>query len=214
MPSIPYFGTYARFNTSSKKDGAALMGPDNLVGDIYNIEFRVENGRTTAWMINRFGAHIGFFDAKTSRQLSLCKAQDMTLKALLAFVAYDEAPDPGVYWGEVALVCYPASEAEIFEVYIETLSKRMAQGIRPEIDLNEQGYQHVVDSNGSWTPKETVPLPKMKSGSAFVKTRRSLSESLIEQGRKGNKGCYFVSCLFLVAVVVLIVFTFRACGVF
>ena len=214
MPSIPYFGTYARFSTSSKKDGAALMGPDNLVGDIYDIDFLVENGQTTAWMINRFGAQIGFFDAKTSRGLSLYKAQDMTLKALLSFVAYDESPDPGAYWGEVAVICYPPSEAEVFETYIKDLSKRMAQGIRPEVDLDEQRYQRVIDSKGSWTPTATIPLPKMKPGSAFVKTRQSLFEGIVEQGRKGNKGCYLISCLFLAAIVVLIVVALRACGMF
>ena len=36
-----------------------------------------------------------------------------------------------------------------------------------------------------------------------MKSRRKMSEKLIEQGRKGNKGCYAVSWLFLLALVAL-----------
>ena len=39
-----YFGTYHRFETSSKKDAALLLGADNLVGDMYDIEFVTESG--------------------------------------------------------------------------------------------------------------------------------------------------------------------------
>ena len=104
MSSIPYFGTYARFNTVSKKDAAVLLGADNLVGDIYDIEFIVEDGVRTAWMKNRFDAMLGFFDPGTSRELSLCEAKGYKLQALLSFVAYSEKPDPGEYWGEAALI--------------------------------------------------------------------------------------------------------------
>ena len=57
-----YFGTYARFDTASKKEGSLLVGADNLVGDRYDIEFVTADGVTTAWMRNRFGARTGFFD--------------------------------------------------------------------------------------------------------------------------------------------------------
>ena len=40
-----YFGTYHRFETSSKKDAALLLGADNLVGDMYDIEFVTESGQ-------------------------------------------------------------------------------------------------------------------------------------------------------------------------
>lgn len=59
-----YFGTYHRFETPSKKDAALLLGADNLVGDKYDIEFVTESGQRAAWLRNRFGAKIGFFDAR------------------------------------------------------------------------------------------------------------------------------------------------------
>ena len=70
MQAERYFGTYARFNTLSKKDAAILLGADNPIGDVFEIVFQTDNGVSTAWMKNRFGALIGFLDAELSRQLS------------------------------------------------------------------------------------------------------------------------------------------------
>ena len=71
MQAERYFGTYARFNTLSKKDAAILLGADNPIGDVFEIVFQTDNGVSTAWMKNRFGALIGFLDAELSRQLSI-----------------------------------------------------------------------------------------------------------------------------------------------
>ena len=37
-----YTGFYARFDTPSKKDAAVLLGADNLVGDLFDVEFVTE----------------------------------------------------------------------------------------------------------------------------------------------------------------------------
>ncbi|WP_139651399.1 hypothetical protein [Raoultibacter phocaeensis] len=214
MSDIPYFGTYARFSTASKKDAAALIGADNLVGDIFSIEFITEDGVRTAWMKNRFGALMGFFDPGTSRELSLYEAKGYTLQALLSFVAYSESPDPGEYWGEAAIICYDPNFAEALECFTGNIAARLMDGIRPEVDLGEQGFAKVIESNGTWKPTKTVPFPSKKAGSALLKTRRSMSEKMIEQGRKGNKGCYLISWLFLLALVAGAMFGLKSCGVF
>lgn len=47
-----------------------------------------------------------------------------------------------------------------------------------------------------------------------MKGRRKMSEKLIEQGRKGNKGCYIVSWIFILAVVALALLGLKTCGAF
>lgn len=47
-----------------------------------------------------------------------------------------------------------------------------------------------------------------------MKSRRKMSEKLIEQGRKGNKGCYAVSWAFLLLLVMAVLFGLKSCGVF
>ncbi len=214
MADIPYFGTYARFDTASKKDAAVLLGADNLVGDVFDIEFVTEDGVRTAWMKNRFGAMVGFFEPGTSRYLSLCEARGFRMQALLSFIAYSESPEPGEYWGEAAIICYDPKEAEAFECFTGNIAARMMDGIRPEVDLGEQGYAKVVESKGTWKPTKTVSLPSKQAGVAILKTRRSVSEKMIEQGRKGNKGCYILSWVFLLALIAGVIFGLRSCGVF
>ncbi|MCD8316360.1 MAG: hypothetical protein LUB61_03005, partial [Eggerthellaceae bacterium] len=99
-----YFGTYHDFNTVSKKDAAVLLGADTLVGDFYNIELELEKGEHKAWLLSRFNQRIGYFDPDFSRELSVLKARGLELTAMLSFVAYTEEPDPGHYWGSMAVV--------------------------------------------------------------------------------------------------------------
>ena len=62
MQAERYFGTYARFETASKREAAALLGADNLVGDMFEIVFETEAGTSVAWLRNRFGGMIGYCD--------------------------------------------------------------------------------------------------------------------------------------------------------
>jgi len=209
-----YYGEYVRFDTVSKKDAALLLGSDNLVGDFYHIEFHTENGQRTAWLRNRFGALIGFFSQETSRQLSIFEARGWVLHAVLAFIAYSENPDPGLFWGECALVCFDPDVSEAFEVFLSKIAERIAEGVRPDVDLGEQGVKKVLEHNGLWSPSRYAPLPPKESGTALLKSRRSLKEKVVEQARARNKGCYLTSFLFLLSAIAAIVFGLKSCGVF
>ena len=65
--ALGYSGSYERFDTVSKKEASVLMGADNLVGDRFAIEFKTDNGTTVAWMKNKFGALVGYFNPEVSR---------------------------------------------------------------------------------------------------------------------------------------------------
>ena len=214
MQSERYFGTYARFETKSKKDASALLGADNLVGDVFDIVFIEEDGINIAWMKNRFGCLAGYFDAALSRRLSIFKARGWDPKALLSFVAFTDSPDPGHYWGQAAIICYDPAFSEPFSTFVQGLSARLSDGIRPDVDLGTQAVDSVLQSNGTWQPKKTIPLPSREKGTVIMKSRRKMNEKLIEQGRKGNKGCYVVSWAFIFALVALAAFALKSCGVF
>ncbi|MEA5020979.1 MAG: hypothetical protein VB027_11515 [Gordonibacter sp.] len=209
-----YVGFYARFDTLSKKEAAALLGADNLVGDSFDIVFETEDGETTAWMKNRFGKLVAFFDTETTHQLRVIKARDWNIKALLSFIAFTDRPEPGHYWGEVAIICSSLEQQEAFDHFSKGVAQRLMEGVRPEINLGDQGIKQVITSQGSWLPSKTVPLPKGQKGTVVLKNSRKISEKFIEQGRQGNKGCYLISWLFLIALVVGIVAALKSCNVF
>lgn len=210
-----YFGTYARFETTSKKDAAILLGADVLVGDEFKISFEFdEDNEHQAWLVSKFNQRIGYFDPQFSRKLSVLVAKGLTLKAMLSFIAFTDRPEPGFYWGEMAVVGYRPDEEEIFNTYLSELSLKLQDGIRPLVDLDKNGYNRLVEHNGKWVSGDRVPYPKKKTGTAVVKSKRSSSERMIEQGRKGNKGCYVISWVVIIGLLVLIAAGFRACGVF
>lgn len=206
-----YFGKYVDFQTDSKADAAPLLGANNAVGDIYDIDIDINEGAHKAWLVSQFGDRVGYFDADFSRKLSLLAADGLQLRGILSFVAFTDHPDEGHYWGQAAVICYSAAYEAEFDHFIANVAAKIGQDVRPRIDLGEDAVNHIIESNGEWMPKQTVSLPDVGKGMAIIKRRRSVTDKLIEQGRAGNKGCYVLSWVFLLALVALIVFGAKSC---
>ena len=208
-----YEGFYARYETPSKSVGSLLTGPDNLIGDEFEIEFKKEDNRIVVWLKNKFGKEIGFLDVEGSRKAQLANGRGLKVRALLSFVAYSDEPEPGLFWGEMAIICYnPAYELEM-DAFIKRIGARMADGVRPKIDLRSEAVKKIFDEQ-DWVPSESVPLPEKKTGMAVLKDHQTMSEKMIEQGRARNKGCFVVSWAFIIIVVLAIAyFVARMAGV-
>lgn len=209
-----YFGKYVDFSTPSKKDASVLLGADNAVGDTYDLELEPVEGEQRAWLANRFGQRIGYLDAAMSRTVRTLQAEGLKVCAVLSFVAFTDHPDEGHYWGQVALLCFKPADAAAFRSFVANVAKRMGEGLRTNVDLGPEGVAKVLESNGAWVPSQTVPFPENEKGTAYLKKRRKMSERVIEQGRKGNKGCYVVSWVFLLALVAFAIFGLHSCGLF
>ena len=208
-----YQGFYARFDTPSKNVGSLLMGPDNIVGDDFKLFFKTDNGLITAWIKNKFDKDIGYFDVNASRKLQLANARDLSIRILLSFVAYSDNPDPGCYWGEMAVFCFNPAYSDEFNSFIDRCAIKIGDGVRPNIDFGSQSINKVLTEK-DWLPKETVPLPKKETGFAVLKDHRSLSEKMIEQGRSKNIGCYVISWAFIIVAILAIVYGIHLLGVF
>lgn len=193
-----YNGFYARFETPSKKLGGLMMSADVLIGDPFEIFFKPEDD-SHAWLRNRFGAEIGFLDVDSTRDIKLARARGQIVNAHLAFIAYSEAPDPGLFWGEVAIICYDANLEETFAPFIAQLKSKLTNGIRPDVCLRSADVDRLIADN-TWFPNSTTPLPVMEPGTAPLKTKLSLTERIIEKGRAGSIVMYVVSIAFVVAL--------------
>lgn len=214
MADSRYFGTYARFDTEDKRKAADLLGADNLAGDRYDIEFVLGEEESTAWLKSRFGKLVGFLDEKATRQVSLYLAKGWKVEAYLSFVAFTEEPAPGYYWGQVALIAYAPSLEEVMGVFTEKLSDMLGDGVRPQVDLGSGAIDEMIKTKGEWFPKGREKLPEHDKKTSIVKDHRSANDKLIEKSRKGSIGCYVGSWVFLLAVVTLIIYGLKSCGVF
>ena len=209
-----YFGAYARFDTTSKKDAAILLGSNCIIGDVFNIEFKPLKGQTRAWVVNDYGDTLGYLDEQTSHKLNLLAAKNWEMHAVLSFVAFTDQPEPGFYWGEVAIFCYDKVHQSDFDTFMRTTMKLLAQGIRPRIDIKNQGVQSILDSHGTWQPSQRADMPKGDSHTAILKKSRGFTDLMVQKSREGNKGCFLISWAFLLALVALVVFGLKSCGLF
>lgn len=237
--TLRYFGTYEDFSLSPDEEPGSLTGADNAVGDVYDIELKLNDGVYTAWIVNQFGHAMGYFSESFSKELALLAADAMVLKAILSFVAftnYDSASDNenaaesenegedgskekkkinytnyGFYWGSVAVVCYGPESEEAAEAYIKNIAAKIAADVRPQISLSPQAADKIEESGGSWVPAQTISLPDNKSGMTFIKRRRRVTEKIIDQGRAKNKGCYVLSWLIIIAFVLICAFGVKTC---
>ena len=201
MDEYLYSGFYSRFDTVSKAEGSLLMGPDNIVVDEFFPYFKLQDGVNRAWLKNKFDKEIGYLDVDSSRKIQLAQAREQVIRIILVYVAYSDNPDPGCYWGQVAVFCFNPSYKEEFGVFVDKCADKLSEGIRPKIDLGNSSVQNIL-SDKNWFPKETVSLPNKEIGFAILKDHRSVSETLIEKGRARNIGCYIVSWIFIIILVI------------
>lgn len=204
-----YTGSYIRFETQGEQAATALMGADNLVGDRYSIDVRDEGDKHRAVLVNRFGADVGYLDARGVRDVQLAQARGWQTVALLSYVAFTQGTgedNPSHYWGEMAVIAYDPKISEPMEVFLDELSKRMADGARPQVDFGEQAVEQLVSSGGTWFPSDRAPRPKLQKGSSLIKDHRTPNERLIEQSRKGNIGCYIAGYAFIGILLALVIF--------
>lgn len=106
-------------------------------------------------------------------------------------------------------LAYPQSEANAFDNFLTTISNNLAEGNRPEIELNKFEVEKIVNSEGSYKPKKFLKKPRFDSGTVIVKGKMSFIEKIIEAGRQRRPGCYIASILFIlvvICIVLLIVF--------
>ena len=216
MAQEVYSGEYAKFFGLDPR-GVDFMGADNLVGDKYDIDIRDEADGYKAYLVNRFGKEVAYLENRVVRPVQLAQAKGWETRAYLSFVAFTEATNeehPGYYWGQVAVLMYDPHISPAMEEFEKTLSAKMADGGRPQVDFGAQSVDKLVSSNGSWFPTDRAAAPKMGKGSAVVKDHRTPNERLIEQSRNGNKGCYILSWAFIIAIIALVVFILHSCGLF
>lgn len=205
MFDMRYFGKYYRFDTESKSAGIFLLNADNIIGDEYSIAFEVEQGKTTAWLYNKFQKKVGFFSQDDTYQLDVLRAREWKLHALLSVVMYTESEnegEDGKYWGEVAVIAHPERYSSEIETYLKKVGAQFVEGIRPEINLTEVQINEMIAAQGDWVSPDHLTPKKKERNTAVVKSDVSLSEKIIEQGRSGNTGCYIASYAFLAVLAV------------
>lgn len=215
MEDYRFFGAYATFIPEDKSHGELLQTADFPIGTDLNIEFRTTRGYQIAWLRNKYGKDVGALDADISRTLSIITARGWTIHAILNFVAYSDEPEPGQYWGQVALIAYDKALDQVFSPWTANIAEKIQSGVRPDISLSPAQVDRVIESGGTWLPSARVPKPEGQGRTAIVKDHLTFSEKIVELGRQRKPGCMVAGWIFNILVVAgLVALILHWCGVY
>lgn len=200
-----YYATYCRLDTQSGSSQVLVDGNIVVVGSelSYTAQTHVtDRGKEVERIVlSRGDQALGFLPEDVFKQVKRRLDAGFVLRAFASAAAFVKRDDS--YWAEAAIFCYDPAEAAAFDRFIASTVKRIAKGDHPQIDLSAKEIQHVVESQGDWSKNPSQKLPKLSRGSAYYKTRRTMTESLALAAADGNKGCY----VGLFAVVFCIIFS-------
>lgn len=210
-----YYGAYVRFQTVDKRAGAALTGSDNAVGDCGEIVWQLdEEKRQQAWLKNPYGHLIGHLNPPDSYTLAVYHAKGWTLRYVLSFTAYSEEPEPGSYWGQVAIIAYAPRYEQQFSHFLKSFAHAAGEGLRPDPALSTSGVSRVIEDPASWATTNKVKIPQEGGKTVILKDHRSMHDKVLDQGRSRNIGCYIISWAFIIAVIAGIAWLLHIMGIF
>lgn len=204
-----YFATYTIATPSLKEEAGKLLGADNIIGDIYKVTTKIQGTRHVAKAVNRFSDSPVQFNEEISKKLSLNEAKDMITYAILTCVGFTQKGNDGNYWAEFILVSFLKKEIETFSVYVDELSKAIKNNKRPKVDLSSNEVEQIIINKGKYISSSKEPQIEKKNGQVILKSRVKLSDTLIEQGRKKNPGCYIFGWVFLLGFIALLIYILK-----
>lgn len=205
-----YEGFYFRLDPDDDDGFNLLAGANCLIGTELFLEFlQGADGGPSVQIDARHEQRIATLDAKVSKRLADLRNRGWDIQVRLSVVFYEQ--EIKRFWGEAAAMAYdpnascPTSGVQNF---IGHIVKRIQDGDHPNVKLNQEQFEHVLDSDGAWYLTKSLPLPKIKSGQAVFKRRMQPLEHLTEAAVKGNKGCLVGSIVFWVALALALVWWF------
>lgn len=201
MPQIPFFGTYATFTVADTTLVGTLLGADCIVGDELTAREEWKNGKRVVVISNKFGCDLGYIQNDFFiEQFSLAHARGWQTSLRLASLYFDQNPHPGTYGGEVVFLAFEQTVAESFIAFSQVIGQKLANGIRPTVDLSSHGVEQVIASQGQWIPN-TRQAPLQKEGRIFLKSERSLNETLVDLSRRRAPGCLIAGWGFIIFLI-------------
>lgn len=202
MPQARFEGFYGTFTTPDKTVASRILGADVPIGSILHFDFQRDPEKI--WVFDRYNHALGTLDADSDLKVRLMHAHNQEIQAVLAAVFFTENENEGTFWAEILIMGYSVSYHKTFNRFVERISGLCIEGIRPDIDLGEQGIAKLLEDN-DWLPTKRIAPRTLSSDTVRVKSKQSFQEKMVEQARAGNKGCFFAGWAFLLALVALVV---------
>ena len=194
---------YAIANPKNKRQAAQLTSSNSLCGNRFSL--KVDSKSKIVKINNKFNYAVAELSEEDSKLIKLWINKDLEVVALLTCVFYCEPERK--HSAEFLILAYPKNNGEAYENFIETVFSKLAEGNRPDINLDEFERKEIEKSNGDYKITKFLQKPKLDKGTVILKNKQGFIEKIIEAGLQRKIGCYLGSILFLIVVVALIAWT-------
>jgi hypothetical protein len=193
FPSVDdvYRGFYARF-TPQDVDGMRYLGG---AWGVVGAELELDTLADGLGFVTQGGERVALLDESLAARLGELREQNWVIHCILACTVY-RVEDHALI-GEFACVCYHSQLAEeqkkALETFVGNITDRIGGASRPGLDLTQEQFIRVIESEGAWFLTKEEPWPSLPKGSVFYRRRRTFNDRLIGAAVRGSKGCVVAS---------------------
>lgn len=209
-----YIGGYLHIEEVTKEESDRLASSACTVGTPVAITYNAQNGEFKATLPN--GDTIGTVHPKNKLALREAFEENWTCACWLSLVYYENSSK--LFKGELVYQMFHVKPSQTkeqanLEAYTRKTCERIAAGKRPDVTINGEAWDCIVET-GDWDTDREVPLPintARNSGLVIYKRKRSVSDKLTAAAMSNSKGCLAAAIAFLVLLAAGIVFGIWSC---
>lgn len=198
-----YFATYCRLDTSSGDSRVVVDGNTIVIASELTLTRQThvtDRGKEIERIVlSRGDQAMGFLPDNVCKQVLRYLDEGWICRAFSSAAVFNKLEDE--HWCEAAVICYRPEDEGTFNTFVDGLSARMAKGDHPAVALSPKELAQVMESQGTWNGYKSQKLPKLEKGSAYYKTKRTMTENMAYAAAEGNKGCYVG--LFVVTFIII-----------
>lgn len=192
---------YIDADPQNKKQAAQLTSSNSIVGDFFKL--KIDTKEQKVILLNKFDYEVAEIPKEFSKKIILLHNKNLEITALLAYVIYNEPESR--HSANFLIAAYPKINSEALQNFLSIVSRKLTEGNRPNITLDEYECKKIVKNNGEFKIEKYLEKPKLEKGSVILKAKQTFMEKIIEASRQRKPGCYVASILFIIALIALIV---------
>ena len=209
FPSVEtsYDGFYLRIDPDTPEGRRALAGSDGIIGSRLKAvpskghEASGEAVSAAVRLLTQTGITLATLTGKDAEKIGQALRAGWSINIVLSLVVYSKEQDG--FWAEAACICYDTNLGPALAEFTKNIIYRISRGTHPGLQLNQEQFVRVIESNGAWYLTKDTPLPEREKGAIVYKSRKVWSEYLVEAAAAGNLGCKFAAGIFWVVVIVV-----------
>ena len=199
-------GFYIRFEPDSAQGKRALAGSEGIVGSrlaaaLYENEQSC--GGYDVKLKALSGTSLVVLKGKEAERIETAIQAGWNVNIHLSLAVFSKERDS--FWAEAACILFNSEQEEPLKNFTKNIVYRLSRGTHPGLELNQEQFVHVIESNGDWYLTKDLPLPTLEQGEIIYRRRKVWSEYLVEAAASGKVGCKVAAILFWLIIVVVVI---------